>query len=204
MLESALISLTSFLIGLGVASTSLTKKYDAKLLQQMEKNQSLVEQQINAEKKALEDFYQLRDKHTVMLHEKEFEHKSLMSLNTKAESTIDDLHQQVFSYQKQIHQLSTERDSAMTLSNELSVKYNNAATLSKELTESLNEHKSMVSDLEDQLAQSNTECQEVKNNYVAMANQANDEIGKLQSMLKTYHQALEETTKQLATTNKAS
>lgn len=189
MLESFLIGFTSLLAGTAISTLTLTGRYQKETLKHFNELDQTRNSLLTAQKEHVEDRCKLKENYEEVLRKAMDKNKDLLSLNAKAESTINELHAQLNQVCQNFESLSAEHQN-------LKISHGQALNGLNIQREELEEE---LSSLREQLEQSQQECQDVKNNYVAMANQANDEIGKLQTMLKTYHQALEETSKQLAT-----
>jgi uncharacterized phage infection (PIP) family protein YhgE len=115
--------------------------------------------------------------------------QELRLLNNKAQQAINEL-------QDELHDTQIKSDRYRSSLNELASDYNKLATEVQQLRNENENLEQGLQTLQSNLEEVQAECEQVKQNYVAMANRGNEEIGKLQTMLKNYHQALEQTAKQ--------
>lgn len=202
MLETFLISVTSLLSGCVLSSIAISGKYERTIFEQHKTIDGHHETLIKINKTFEEDKCQLKLQSQEALEQHLLANHELRMLKAKGEQTINELISQINDVETKLlrsesafRELSSEYDTLDEVYAKLSLDYDTRGSVLNEKESIIEDLTSEVEDLASKLENTIFELDQVKSNYVDMATQANEEIAKLQNMLKSYHQALDETAK---------
>ena len=202
MLETFLISVTSLLSGCVLTSIAVSGKYERVVLEQHKKIDGHHEALIQLHKTFEEDKCLLKLQSQETLEQHLLANQELRMLKAKGEQTINELMSELSEVKTNLarsesafRELASDHDTLDEVYAKLSLDHENRGNALNEKEAIIEDLTAEVEDLSSKLENTIVELDQVKGNYVAMATQANEEIAKLQNMLKSCHQALDETAK---------
>lgn len=202
MFESFLISFASLLSGCVVTSIAIGGKYELIFKSQRDQIDCHHQTLIDLNKVFEQEKCEIKLQSQESLEQHLLANQELRMLKSKAEQTIDRLAKEVadngtklIRSESAFRELSSEYETLDDVYSTLQANFDEQLGKQDKLESNIEDLNFEIGDLASKLEDAITECEQVKSNYVAMATQANEEIAKLQTMLKSYHEALDETAK---------